>query len=192
MKQITDAQLIGLYQQGNSKAFESIVNRYAQIVYRFAYKLVNNKEDAHDITQESLIKVWKNIDKFDKSKDFKIWVFTITKRTALDYLRKRKSISFSKIDDSDQDEYEFEQNIPDEQLLPNELFEQNESVELIKEALETISLEERMIILLHNGEEMTFKEISEILDMPDNTVKSKYRRALLNLRKYIANKNAPK
>ena len=74
----------------------------------------------------------------------------------------------------------------------NELFEKQEDSENIRIALEKISIENRTIILLHNGEEMTFEEISEILGKPMNTVKSQYRRSLILLKAHITKSIAPK
>lgn len=189
MEIINDSQLITMYLEGNPKAFESLVNRYAQMIYRFTLKLVGNKEEAHDITQETLIKAWKSIKKFDKKRNFKTWIFTIAQRTSIDSLRKRKDVNISSMDN---DESGVEMNIPDNELMPDELFERQENVELIQKALETISIEEKTIILLHNGEEMTFDDIAEILNKSINTIKSKYRRSLITLKDYIIKQNAPK
>ncbi len=190
MENITDAQLITLYKEGNPKAFEGIINRYAQITYRFVFMMVKNKDEAHDIVQDTLIKVWKNIKKFDNNKNFRTWIFSVATNTTIDFLRKRKNINFSSLDDID--DQNFDQTIPDTGPLQNELFEKQENIELIEKALDTISPEDRTIILLHEGEDMTFEEIAIVVDKPMNTVKSRYRRALLILKKYIENINAPK
>lgn len=189
MENLTDSQLITLYLEGNHKAFDGLINRHSQAVYRFTFKLLSNSDDAHDVTQESFIKVWKHIKKFDLDKSFKTWIFSIARNAALDKLRKKRSVSFSSLDE---DEKSFDANIPDDQLLPHEIFEQKEKVELVKSALESIPFDQKTTILLHHGEEMTFEEISEIVGKPMNTVKSQYRRALISLKKYIEGLDAPK
>ena len=176
MDNLTDIQLIKIFNGGNAKAFEGIVNKYAQSVNNFVSYLINNTEEAKDITQDTFVKVWRNLEKFDTNRNFKTWVFTIAKRSAIDYLRKRKNVNFSSLDNEDTD-LDFSQNIPDEELLAHEIFEINENIDLVNKALETISVESKMIVLLYNGEEMTFDEIAEILEKPMNTVKSQYRRA---------------
>lgn len=188
MENLTDIQLINLYLEGNTKAFDGLVNRYSQATYRLIVQTVGNKDEAHDIVQETFIKVWKNIKKFDQKRNLKTWIFTIAKRTAIDYLRKRKNITFSSIDDGET-ETSFGNNVPDDGLLANEIFEKNENIESIKKALDSISLENKTIILLHHGEEMTFDEISIVLEKPMNTIKSQYRRTLINLRKFLINQN---
>ena len=191
MENLTDIQLIDLYLEGNTKAFDGLVNRYSQATYRLIVQIVGNKDETHDIVQETFIKVWKNIKKFDQKRNLKTWIFTIAKRTAIDYLRKRKNVAFSSIDDGET-ETPFGDNIPDDGLLANEIFEKNEDIELIKKALDSISLENKMIILLHHGEEMTFDEISIVLEKPMNTIKSQYRRTLIGLRKFLINQNTVK
>ncbi len=170
----------------NPKAFEELVHLYAQTLYRFAFKLLENKEDAHDVVQESFIKAWKNLKKYDQKKSFKTWIFTITHRTALDFLRKRKNIHFSQLDT---DEDTFEQSIIDTEPLAHELFEKNENIDLINRALDTLSIQNKTILLLHDGEGMTFDEIAEIQDKSINTIKSQYRRSLLALKEYIMHQN---
>jgi RNA polymerase sigma-70 factor (ECF subfamily) len=184
MDTLTDFQLITLYKDGNIKAFEGLINRYTQVLYRYAFRLISDESDAQDITQESFIKIWKNINEYDNSKNFKTWIFTITHRTTIDYLRKRKNINFSSLDGPD--DLSFEQNIPDEDLLPNEIFEQNEMFEKIQKALGSLPLENKTIILLKHTEEMTFSEIAEIMNKPMNTIKSQYRRSLIEIRNQIA------
>ena len=191
MDNLTDIQLIKIFNRGNAKAFEGIVNKYAQSVNNFVSHLINNTEEAKDITQDTFVKVWRNLEKFDTNRNFKTWVFTIAKRSAIDYLRKRKNVNFSSLDNENTD-LDFSQNIPDEELLAHEIFEINENIDLINKALETISVESKMIVLLYNGEEMTFDEIAEILEKPMNTVKSQYRRALISLKKAITLIQAPK
>ncbi len=184
MDTLTDFQLITLYKDGNTKAFEGLVNRYAQVLYRYAFRLISNESDAQDITQETFIKIWRNINEYDISKNFKTWIFTITHRTTIDYLRKRKNISFSSLDGPDN--LSFEQNIPDEDLLPNEIFEKNEMFEKIQKVLGSLPLENKTIILLKHTEEMTFIEIAEIMSKSINTIKSQYRRTLIDIRNQIA------
>ena len=189
MENLTDSQLITLYSEGNHKAFDGLINRHSQAVYRFTFKLLGNPDEAHDVTQETFIKAWKNIKKFDQEKDFRIWVFSIARNCSIDKLRKKKSVNFSSLDD---EESEFDANIPDDQLLPHEIFEQNEKIELVRKALEAIPFNQKTAILLHHGEEMTFEEISEVVGKPMNTVKSHYRRALVSLKKFIESQDAPK
>ncbi len=161
---------------------EIIVKQYLKSVYNFVFRIVGNENEASDITQEVFIKVWKNLSKIDESKNFKTWIFAIARNTTIDWLRKRKNISFSKIES--EDNY-FEENIEDIEPLPDEIFIKKELAKEVEEALTKIRPDFREIILLRYVEDLTFEEISEIVDKPLNTVKSHHLRALSALRKFF-------
>jgi RNA polymerase sigma-70 factor, ECF subfamily len=158
---------------------ESIVKQHLKSVYNYAYRMTKNQNEAEDITQEVFVKVWKNLNKFDKEKNLKTWLFAITRNTAIDYLRKRKNILFS-----EKEEF-FEENISDIESLPDEIFIKKELVKEVEEALAKIRPDWREVILLHYTENMTFEEISEVVGKPLNTVKSHHLRALHQIRSLL-------
>jgi RNA polymerase sigma-70 factor (ECF subfamily) len=182
----SDTEIILLYKNGNEEAFKELINRYTPPLYNFVARL-SNKNDASDIVQETFIKVWKNISRFDPSKaSFKTWIFTIAKNTTTDFLRKKKSILFTDMEkDNEEDINSFAENIPDENLLPDLILQKMEDNQTLNETLEKLRLNYREVLILHYQEEMTFEEIGRILDKPLNTVKSQHRRALLELKKLL-------
>jgi RNA polymerase sigma-70 factor (ECF subfamily) len=161
---------------------ELIINRYLKPIYNYAFRITGNKSEAEDITAEVFVKVWKNLKKVDENKNLKVWIFAITRNTAIDSLRKRKNISFSQIDSP---AGEFEENIADIEPLPDEIFLRKELAKELETALSKIRPDFREIILLHYTEGLTFEEISEIVSKPLNTVKSHHLRALSALRKLL-------
>ena len=172
-------------------SFNILVERHASSVYFFIYKLVGNKEDSEDIIQETFIKAWQKLAKFDTDLSFKTWLFSIARNTAIDKLRKKKTIAFSSlnildsIDNMESGGKDFESGLKDEEPLPDEIFEKNESEEKLKNALTELSETERLLIYLHITEELTFEEIAKITDRPMNTIKSQYRRAISKLRELL-------
>ncbi len=191
----TDLQLIeevtystNFHIQGRD-SFNILVKRHVNSVYLFIYKLISNKEDAEDITQETFIKAWQKLSKFDTNKNFKTWLFSIAKNTAIDKLRKKKSINFSSLNidgaktiDASSD---FESNLVDSEPLPDEIFTKQESADALAKALAQLSDNQKLIIHLHITEELTYEEISEIMGRPMNTVKSQYGRAISKLRNIL-------
>ncbi|MDD5050689.1 MAG: sigma-70 family RNA polymerase sigma factor [Candidatus Pacebacteria bacterium] len=182
-----DIILIEKSLEGDTSAFEILVSRYLKHIYNFVYHLSGNVDEANDISQEVFVKVWKNLKKFDPEQNFKTWLFSIARNTTIDYFRKKKSISFGDMEIGESTS--FEDSLTDEEPLPDEIFERKELGTFLEKALETLPLEGRTIILLHDKEDLTFEEISKILKKPMNTVKSQYRRAILAFRKTM---NAPK
>ena len=175
----SDEQLVGDYLKGDDKSLEVLIKRYLGPIYGFVFRFVRNREDAEEIAQEVFVKVWRNLKKFNQSKSFKTWIFSIAKNTAVDFLRKRRVQVFS--------ETEIE-TVADPMPLPQELLEKAETAKLLESALNKLERKYRMVLLLYYNDHFNFREIAEILDEPLNTIKSRHRRALLMLRKLLEKK----
>lgn len=182
----TDEEIVILYKKGNREAFKELINKYVSPLYNFTVR-ITNQNDAPDIVQEIFIKVWKHINRFDAKKaSFKTWIFTIARNTIIDFLRKKKSVLFSDLEkDDEENKNSFAENIPAEDLLPNEVLQKLEDTELLNKTLEKLRPEYTEILMLHYQEEMTFNEIGKILKKSLNTVKSQHQRAILELRKML-------
>jgi RNA polymerase sigma-70 factor (ECF subfamily) len=183
-----DAQLVESYIDGDAEALKSLIARYLKSVYNFVYRTSGAPDEAHDITQEIFIKIWKHIKKFDVTQNFKTWLFTIARNTTIDWLRKRKNFVFSELG-TEENDY-FESSIPDAEPLPDELFQKRELHDLLEHALMQIPFDYKTIILLHHTDDLTFEEIAKVVKKPMNTVKSQYRRGIMALRKQL--QDAPK
>ncbi len=173
-----DAQLVSESLLGNEGSFEKLVRRYTPQLYRFAYRLSGNVQAAEDATQETFIKVWKNLKKYDAKQPFRSWIFTIARNTVTDYLRKKKSLSFSVLS---RDESSFEDTLSDTDPLPEEQLVAIETTGELMSLLATLPEEYRTVLTLHYQEGMTFEEIGKVMGRPPNTVKSWHRRALQKL-----------
>lgn len=176
-----DNFLIEKYLAGDGDAFKGLINKYTTPIYNFTVRFVG-KDSAEDLVQDIFIKVWKNIDKFDSNRaSFKTWVFTITRNTVTDYLRKKKVLLYSSFDK----EEAYESNIEDEAVLPDEALIKLEDKDLLNSLLDKISPSYREVLILYYQEDMTFSEIGQLLDKPLNTVKSQHRRALMKLKEML-------
>ncbi len=176
-----DKKMVEDFLNGDEEAFESIVDRYLKPLYNFAFQLTGDKIASEDIVQDVFFKVWKNLAKFDFKKKFSTWIFAITKNTAFDWLKKKKNIPFSFFEDEN-GENTFEKSM-NSILLDTYQSEKNMELEdSLKKMMSQLPEASRGILLLHHIEGFTLVEIAEIFDQPVNTIKSKYRRALLLLR----------
>ena len=184
----TDEQLVQNYFFGDETAFNEIINRYLKPIYNFSYRLTGNKHESEDISQEVFLKTWKNIKKFDVEKSFKTWIFSIAKNTIIDHLRKKKDIPMSIFDNNDGGNI-IEDNLKDNELKADELFLQTENKKQIEKILEELSVVQKEVIILKYANEMSLSEVAEIMNIPIDTAKSHYRRALIKMRKSL---NAPK
>jgi len=153
------------------------VERYAHSLYYFIYGYVRDAAQAEDSTQDTFVKMWKNVKRFDETKRFKTWLFSIAKNTALDALKKKRTLPFSALE-SDEEEQSFIETIVDPDAFLNDLFEKQENAQLLSRAIDTLSEKYRTVVYLHNSEGLTFLEIAEVLKGPIDTIKSRHRRAL--------------
>jgi RNA polymerase sigma-70 factor (ECF subfamily) len=180
MAQMEDKQLIKAHREGDPRAFPELVEKYADRVYAFAYRLSGDRDVAEDGAQDAFIKAWKGIHRFDEKRDFRAWIFSIAHNAVIDILRKKRGISFSSL--SDDEDSRFEDGLADEGPLPDALSESRISGTVLQKALLELSVEDRSVVLLHDVEGLTFDEIGRATRTSVNTVKSRYRRALAKLR----------
>jgi len=188
MEPISDYQLVTRYLKGDEKSFEALVSRYMRQIYGFVFKYVNNAAVAEDITQEVFMKVFKHIRKIDKNKNFKSWVYTIAKNTALDFLKKKKSIPFSSFEVENGRNVLLEK-LADPHLAPNKIMESLESKDTFLGAIGKLSEKYKLVLSLYYYQYLNFREIAELLKEPVNTIKSRHRRGLILLKEII--KTAP-
>ena len=181
----TDKELIKSFlNEEDGGSFEILIKKYLKDVYSFTYHFSNNKAEAEDITQETFVKVWKNIKKFDGERSFKTWVFSIAKNTAIDYFRKKKNVPFSFLD-NEETGTEFADTVRDETPLQDELSDLSMMKDKLGVAIKSLPEIYKNIIFLRYTEDLTFEEISEVYGESINTVKSRYRRGMVALKKVI-------
>lgn len=188
---MNDQVLIAQSLRGDASTFEQLVKKHLSSVYAFAFQLVRDREVADDITQETFIKAWKHLARFDLEKNFKSWLFVIAKRTAIDLWKKNRRIEpFSAL--SDKEEYSVFEKSVESGDFPGSILEREDVAKEIEQALSLLPESARMILLLVYKEDLSLQEIAEIFDEPYNTVKSRHNRAIKRLKEAIINQNAPK
>ena len=180
----TDEELAELCRDGNEDAFKELMRRYLRPIYNFVYQYGKTVENAEDISQDAFFKVWKNIHRFTKGRQFRPWLYTIARNTALDHLKKKRAVSFTELDDPEEN-LQFADTLEDEGPLQAETLDTAIETARLTKSLEKLHPDHRAILMLHYREEMTFDEIAGIVGRPMNTVKSWHRRALLRLREIM-------
>ena len=177
----TDEKLAQDFLEGDDKALEVLVDRYLKPIYNFAYQLTRDQSASQDITQDVFVKTWQNISSFDGQRKFSTWIYAIAKNTALDFLKKKKTFSFSVFEK--ENGASFLEYIEDEKSLSSqEILAAIDVRNDAQELLGKLPLPLQTILLLHLKHGFSFSEIGVIVGEPTNTVKSKYRRAILELR----------
>ena len=180
----SDQQLIADYLAGDEKSLEILYGRYLKPIYSFVYRYVGGGQDVEDVTQDAFVKVWRNLKKFDQNKSFKTWIFSIAKNTAIDFLKKKKTIPFSEFE-NEYGENMITETLADPSPLPHELLEKAGMAQILNSAMEKLSPKYRMVLFLRYNDHFNFREIAESLGEPLHTITSRHRRALIKLKELI-------
>jgi RNA polymerase sigma-70 factor (ECF subfamily) len=188
---MNDAELAKNAKEGDEEAFAELVKRHLPAVYTFLARYTGDDALAEDATQETFVKAWRNLSRFDASKPLRPWLMRIARNAANDTLRKKRALPFSRLfalrDEGD--DFSFEDTLADEAPLPPELFEKRELAETVQRALAELPERDRALLLMRYEDEFPFEDIATALSAPLNTVKSWHRRALIRLRAIIAPKS---
>jgi len=177
-------ELIKKAQQGDSNAFGELIAAYEKFVFNVACRMFGNAQDAEDIAQEALIKAYKNIDKFDFNSSFSTWLYRITTNTCIDEMRKRKGKETYSIDNEDE-ETGLSLQIKDTAPDASEKVMQQETVSEVRKAIDKLSEEHKMVIILRDIQDLSYEEVADTLGINVGTVKSRLARARKNLKDII-------
>ena len=180
-------RLLEQAQSGDQAAFESLISSYEKLVFNVAFRMMGNRDDALDMSQEALIKVYRNIEKCAGITAFKAWICTITTNTCLDELRKRKIRKAESLDSI----YETEDGVKVKQTPandpgPSEALLRKEDMRSIAEAINSLTDDYREAILLRDVNGLSYQEIADNLDLSIGTVKSRISRARGTLKQILS------
>lgn len=183
---MTEELLIKRAKKGDSKAFSALLNEYLSMIYNIAYRMTGNPDDASDMTQEVMIKLFKNLDSFNQKSKFSTWVYRVATNTCLDELKKirrKQTLSLDAEYETDDGSVSFEQE--DLSPTPDEQAETNELKDIVARAITRLGEEHRAVIVLRDIKGLSYGEIAEILNCSDGTVKSRLSRARAKLKEIL-------
>lgn len=188
--QATDQHLVTLARSGSEKAYRELLDRYQRPVFSLVYRMVRDREQSEDLAQETFVRVFNHIERYDPKYKFSSWIFKIASNLAIDALRKKEPKTVS-LDGSrnarTDDEVEASRiTVVSTDENPEEALESRELGEEIEEAIGTLRAEYRTAILLRHVEGRPYEEISEIMGIPLGTVKTYIHRARTQLRDSLA------
>ncbi|MCH7618918.1 MAG: sigma-70 family RNA polymerase sigma factor [Candidatus Marinimicrobia bacterium] len=185
-----DSELILKFLDGDVQAFNVLVNRWQVKLFNFAFKVLGRREDAKDVTQKAFIRAYKSLRKLNDPGKFSPWIYQITMNLCRDEMRiQRRSPSLSLHDTirtSNGEEIELQEFLTDDSESADDALYQGEVAEIIRKGLKMIPEEQRIVIIMKEYQGLKFREISEILQEPLNTVKSRMYYGLNALRKALS------
>ncbi|MGO4890572.1 RNA polymerase sigma factor SigW [Anaerobacillus sp. MEB173] len=178
-------RIIKQVKNGDQQAFAELVELYKNKVYQISYRMVGNSHEAQDIAQEAFLRAYTNIHSYDHNRKFSTWLFRIATNLSIDRLRKKKPDYYldAEVDGTDgltgYSQIAADQDLPEDQVVAYEM------QEWIQNEILLLPPKYRSAIILKYIEDLSLKEISEILDIPVPTVKTRIHRGRESLRKKL-------
>lgn len=193
---LSDDEVVELAGKDREAAFRELIGRYERPVFSLIYRMLNDREAAEDVAQETFIKVLNALDRYDPSygSKFSSWIFKIANNAALDYLRKRRSDTIS-LDGSPEARTEDEAAasapvLAADDLSPEDYAASQEIGREVERAIARLRPEYRSAIILWHIEDRPYEEIAEIMALPLGTVKTYIHRARKELRNHLTHLRA--
>ena len=175
----TDLELVQQVLDGEMSAYNQLLFRYEAPIYKFVANTIKNDDIAKDISQEVFIAAYYKLYTYKKKYKFSTWLFQIALNKSIDYMRKNKNIQQLAIDSTE---------IFDENISPEHYAEYKETKKNLEDFIKTLSkTEQQILILRYSYDDLTFKDISEILKINESTVKYKYYKIYDKYQKYASN-----
>jgi RNA polymerase sigma-70 factor, ECF subfamily len=188
LKQLDDSGVVAAFLGGNKRAFNELVERYQTRLLNFVYRTTGDRERAEDLVQETFIRIYRHLHRFDQSKKFSTWAYTIASNLAKNELRNRSRNplvlfqALKKSWDADQRPLEWEDNT----YRPDDLFRKRHLRQMVESAVAELPEHHRNVFVLREMEGKTYEEIAEITGCNLGTVKSRLNRARNNFAQIIA------
>lgn len=156
-----EADLIARSLDGDHDAYGELVETHQRVLYNVALRMTGNREDAQDVTQIAFIKAYRNLASFDRSRKFFSWVYRILWNETLNLIQRRPRLE--PLDDE----------MPAGQPAPDRESEEREASALIHEAIQELPADYRQVILLRHFAQLSYQEMSRVIELPEKTVKSR-------------------
>ena len=181
--------LLRRLRERDEKAFREIVGLYRDRVYNLTYRMLGNRAEAEDVSQEVFITVFKHIEQFRGDSKFSTWLYRVTAnhcKNRIKYLARRHDRGHDELDENMDDEPGGGAlTAPPASPRPDRQLEGAELERLMQEAIAELDEEHRLLVVLRDVEDLSYDEICEITGLAEGTVKSRLHRARLALRKKL-------
>ena len=180
-----DADLVRRALTGNPRACRDLVQRYQRPVFSVLMRVVRRAEDAEDLTQETFVRMFRALDRYDPERPFTAWLFTIATRLAIDHLRRRRvpTVSLTVAEPGSTEEHTID--VEDPGPGPDTITSDAEEERRARDLIDTLPEHYRIVVLLRHQQDLSYEEIAEALNLPLGTVKARIHRARALLRERI-------
>jgi RNA polymerase sigma-70 factor (ECF subfamily) len=180
-----ETRLAKLSRNGDRRAFAELVEMYKDKIYHLGYRMLNQRQEAEDVVQETFLRVYTNLDRYDENQKFSTWIYRIATNLCIDRLRKRKPTYSIDAELTDSEGTDWHAMLASEDPSPETELILSETQQHIREAIESLPDKYKSIVVLRYLHDLSLQEISDILEMPVTTVKTRVHRGREFLRKKL-------
>jgi RNA polymerase sigma factor (sigma-70 family) len=174
---VDDFKLVQSAIDGNEKAYSTLLSRYRNSVFHAMYKMVNNRDDADDLTIEAFGKAFRKLPTYAPNYAFSTWLFKIAINNCIDHIRKKRLLTLSMDDTIMDSDREYSHNIRDYQPDPEQMMMHEQKLSHVRYLVDKMNVKYRTMIELRYYEELSYEEIAQELGLPLGTVKAQLFRA---------------
>nr|WP_275984042.1 RNA polymerase sigma factor SigW [Paenibacillus hamazuiensis] len=180
-----DTRLAKLARNGDRGAFAQLVDLYQDKIYHLAYRMMGNAQEAEDVVQETFLRVYSNLERYDETQKFSTWIYRIATNLCIDRLRKRRTTYSLDAEMPEGEGSDWYSLMPSNEDTPEKQVIVSETQQQIRESIDTLPEKYKSIVILRYLQDMSLQEISEVLTMPITTIKTRLHRGREFLRKKL-------
>ena len=181
-----DLKIIESCLLGNTQMFSRLIDNYKNMVYNLAYRMSSNSQEAEDISQEAFLRAYQSLGRFNPSYKFSTWLYQITLNIIRDRFKKKELSYVSLVTPIETDDSEFYPQPLDSTNDPERIVARQEDARAVQQAIYSLPLKYREVIVLRHLQDLSYIEISNILKLPQGTVNVRLYRAREQLRKILS------
>lgn len=180
-----DAELLERCRAGDERAYRALVERYQRRVYSLALRMLRSAEDAEDVTQETFVRMFRALDRYDPRRPFTTWLFTIAARLSIDAIRRRRHRPVSLVTRDAESDEERALDVEDPGPGPEELAARGEEERRTRDVIDSLPPHYRIVVMMRHQQDLSYEEIAEALGVPLGTVKARIHRARALLKQLL-------
>ncbi|WEK53765.1 MAG: RNA polymerase sigma factor SigW [Candidatus Cohnella colombiensis] len=183
-----ETRLARLARKGDQRAFAELVDIYTDKLFHLGYRMTGNRQEAEDVVQETFLRVYKNLDRYDENQKLSTWIYRIATNLCIDRLRKRRAIYSLDAESSDYDGLDGYSMLPSDNRTPESELILSETQRIVQEGIATLPAKYKSVMILRYLQDMSLQEISDVMDIPVTTVKTRVHRGREFIRKRLEHK----
>jgi RNA polymerase sigma-70 factor (ECF subfamily) len=172
-----EAGLVRRCLAGDEKAYRELVELYQGQVFSLALRMVRRREDAEDVTQETFVRMFRALERYDTSRPFAAWLMTIASRLCIDHIRRRKVNPVSLTHHEPDSDESREMDVVDPGPGPDEVTSNSEEERQSNDLIQSLPPHYRVVVVLRHQQDLSYEEIAQALNLPLGTVKARIHRA---------------